>query len=354
MKPLKTILIHSTGKLKVFLTLSLCLLILSSCVTLLGKKTTIQVDSTPQGAKVYAGNKYIGTTPLSYRSKKAASTLTFEKDGYSTKTIYTSTSMRNSIWWNMLFTGFFGVLADFPYWEKYDATSYYTKLSVPEKPKPVIPEPVVPQPTMPMVQRATASTLSRIVTSKKATEMRGQDVFKKYDSAVFMIFTSDESSTGQGSGFFVSSSGIGVSNYHVFAGTLKGKEIIKLIDGRTYKVKEVLGYSKEYDYIIFQVDGDNFNYIPITKRGYEVGDAVYTISSPKGLANTFSPGTISQDRNDYLIQINAPIDHGSSGGALINSYGEAIGITTGGVDSSGANLNFAIDIRAIYDYIAVR
>ena len=43
-----------------------------------------------------------------------------------------------------------------------------------------------------------------------------------------------------------------------------------------------------------------------------------------------------------------PIDHGSSGGALLNKYGEAIGITTGGVEASQANLNFAVDLKAIF------
>ena len=46
----------------------------------------------------------------------------------------------------------------------------------------------------------------------------------------------------------------------------------------------------------------------------------------------------------YRIQINAPIDHGSSGGVLINDHGEAVGITSAGRDDSGANLNFAIDL----------
>ena len=48
-----------------------------------------------------------------------------------------------------------------------------------------------------------------------------------------------------------------------------------------------------------------------------------------------------------MIQISVPIDHGSSGGALINEYGEVIGITSGGFDDSGANLNFAVNINVV-------
>ena len=69
------------------------------------------------------------------------------------------------------------------------------------------------------------------------------------------------------------------------------------------------------------------------------------------MENTFSSGEISQLREDNLIQINAPIDHGSSGGALINEYGEVIGITTAGIETSGANLNFAVDIDVVRPYV---
>ena len=68
-----------------------------------------------------------------------------------------------------------------------------------------------------------------------------------------------------------------------------------------------------------------------------------------GFENTISSGLISQKHRDFLYQISVPIDHGSSGGALINKYGEAIGITTGGIDVSTANLNFALDIKVIFN-----
>ena len=172
------------------------------------------------------------------------------------------------------------------------------------------------------------------------------EIFKRYDSAVFMVFTTDGYNAYQGSGFFISADGLAVSNYHVFKGTGVGYEIIKLSDGRQYKIEKVLAKSEADDYILFRVKGQ-FNYIPVSHRKREVGERVYTIGSPKGLENTFSSGEISQIREDNFIQISCPIDHGSSGGALINRYGEAIGITTGGRDDSGANLNFEKDIRVV-------
>lgn len=172
------------------------------------------------------------------------------------------------------------------------------------------------------------------------------ELFKRYNSAVFMIFTTDGYQAYQGSGFFITQDGLAVSNYHVFKGTAIGYEIIKLVDGRQYKIDKVIAKSEADDYILFQIKGQ-FNYIPVSQRQCEVGERVYTIGSPKGLENTFASGEISQIRSDDFIQISCPIDHGSSGGALINQYGEAIGITTGGRDDSGANLNFAKNIHVV-------
>lgn len=172
------------------------------------------------------------------------------------------------------------------------------------------------------------------------------EIFKKYNSAVFMIYTTDGLGVFQGSGFFISENGVAVSNYHVFKGTAVGSEVIKLSDGRQCKISEVIAKSESEDYILFRIKG-HFIHIPVSHRKNNVGEKVYTIGSPRGLENTFSSGEISQIRDDNYIQISCPIDHGSSGGVLINAYGEAIGITTGGHDESGANLNFAKNIKVL-------
>lgn len=183
--------------------------------------------------------------------------------------------------------------------------------------------------------------------------MTGADLFEKYNSAVFMIYTSDGWNDYQGSGFFISKDGVAVSNYHVFQGTGIGYEQILLSDGGRYKVKEVIATSSEGDIIVFKVEGKGklFNCIPIAKQTPRVGEKAYAIGSPRGLENTFSSGEVSQIRGDNLLQINVPIDHGSSGGVLLNAKGEAIGITCAGLDNSGANLNFAIDINVLKKYV---
>lgn len=192
------------------------------------------------------------------------------------------------------------------------------------------------------------------VGSSTAGKLSGQEIFRKCNTAVFMVYTSTGLQGFQGSGFFVSPDGLAVSNYHVFEGTGIGLEVIKTSNDKQYKIDRVIFKDKENDVMVFTVKaaGTKFNYIPISSHNPQVGEKVYAIGSPRGLENTFSSGEISQFReNGSVIQISVPIDHGSSGGALINEYGEAIGITSGGFDNSGANLNFAVNINVVKNRI---
>lgn len=186
-------------------------------------------------------------------------------------------------------------------------------------------------------------------------EMSGADIFARYNNAVFTVYTSDGYNGYQGSGFFISSDGLAVSNYHVFEGTYQNRAQIKMADGSFSEVSEIIDYSADDDVFVFRVKshGKQRVKIPISKRKVRVGERAYAIGSPKGLENTFSSGEISQLREGY-IQISVPIDHGSSGGVLLNAYGEAIGITTAGRDDSGANLNFAVDIHVLEKYIDIK
>lgn len=184
-------------------------------------------------------------------------------------------------------------------------------------------------------------------------KMDAADIFRRYNSAVFMVLTTDGRNMYQGSGFFLDAHGLAVSNYHVFQGTGIGAELIKVVGRDSYcKVSEILYRSKKYDFILFRVGIDCSNYIPIAARKPSVGEKVFAIGSPRGLENTFSSGEVSQWRDSYLMQISALIDHGSSGGALINEYGEAVGITSGTFyDGSQANLNYAWSMEAVKPYL---
>ena len=201
--------------------------------------------------------------------------------------------------------------------------------------------------------RAKNTTISTKSNHKNRYKLDGTKIFAQYNTAVFMIFTSDGYNTHQGSGFFINKDGLAVSNYHVFKGTGIGKESIKLAGSNMiYKVVEVIESSDKEDFILFRVDISNTNFIPVAKQKPNIGEKVYAIGSPHGLENTFSSGEISQWRDKNLMQITTLIDHGSSGGALINEYGEVVGITSGSfVDGSQANLNYAWSIEVVKPYV---
>ena len=134
-----------------------------------------------------------------------------------------------------------------------------------------------------------------------------------------------------------------LTNKHVVDGAASIKISYRSIE---YKV-EVLGYLKNMDIAILSFSDVNIQPIKIAENQGRIGDLIYTLGSPKGLELTIADGIISSYRNDN-IQVSAPISPGSSGGALLNEWGELIGITTFTI-KGGENLNFAISIKAILD-----
>ena len=203
--------------------------------------------------------------------------------------------------------------------------------------------------------RQNLSTNVPAVDDTNRHKLDGTEIFERYNSAVFMVYTSDGVNGFQGSGFFINGEGLAVSNFHVFAGTGQGLEQIKLAkNDNVYKVTEVIHCDEENDFILFRVNVKGNKYIPIAKDKPKVGATVYAIGSPRGLENTLSDGKVSQWRDNArtMMQISVQIDHGSSGGALINEYGEVVGITSGTfADGSQANLNYAWSIDVVKPYL---
>ena len=338
---------------------------LSSCVSLFGTYKKVHINSYPAGASIYRDDgKYLGETPLIYKGK-AHHSFTLSKTGYENAGIYPESKFNPLYLANIILIpyGFLEVNNSSTFKKK---ESYYN-ITLKSKPTPTYTTPTytpAPARVPTLLETVSSNTdnytcnnaLSRINPTysnptKKAI-LKGNEVFKRYSNAVFMLYgaTSDGKQIWQGSGFFVNSEGLAVSNYHNFE---DATEIaVKFYGSESYQSvfkEDILAYSKNEDYIIFKVRGKlNYPYIPIANKRCEVGEKVYTIGSPRGLENTFSSGEISQYRTEQgYIQVTAPIDHGSSGGVLINEYGEAIGITSAGRDDSGANLNFCKDLLYI-------
>lgn len=175
------------------------------------------------------------------------------------------------------------------------------------------------------------------------------EMYERLRPSVFLVVVSySDGGSGQGSGFLISSTGIGISNYHVFKDGKHNEAYIKTFDGTIFKVGEVLEYNEKMDYIVFKLitDKQNFPPIPIAENQPLVGEDVFAIGNPKGLENTLSKGIVSAYReNDLYIQTTAEITHGSSGGALFNMRGEVVGITSAGYGE--ADINFAMNLQKL-------
>ena len=206
-----------------------------------------------------------------------------------------------------------------------------------------------PSSTNSVDRKSSTSRESHRATANSKQILPLNELYNKYKKSVFLVYTSDGNNGFQGSGFFISQNGLAVSNYHVFEGTSQGLEIIETIDGKQFKILEVLDKSKENDYIIFRVKIDNYkilNPISIVSQIPQVGEDVFAIGNPRGLESTLSKGIISGYReNNTLIQTTTEITHGSSGGPLLNMRGEVVGITSAGLGE--ANLNFAVNIKIL-------
>ncbi|MBQ4370383.1 MAG: serine protease, partial [Oscillospiraceae bacterium] len=155
---------------------------------------------------------------------------------------------------------------------------------------------------------------------------------------------------GSGSGFFISDDGLALTNYHVAANS--SCLTATMTDGTVYSAIDVIDYDSFNDLVLLRVHGaEGRPYLTLgDSSAVKQGETVYAIGSPLGLSNTMSAGIVSNvsrvlDGVTY-IQTSAQITHGSSGGALVNEYGEAVGVTCGGFDSYG-DLNLAVPINYV-------
>ena len=176
-----------------------------------------------------------------------------------------------------------------------------------------------------------------------------EEVYAKCSPAVFSVYVVKAGNSGsQGSGFFVSSNGIFVTNAHVVE---NGTTVGIVYNDQILIADRVIAVNWEQDWAILQVsEAKNVPYLQIGSKSTVIGGAsIYAIGSPVGLDNTISTGIISNPSRPYYgvneIQFTATISHGSSGGALINKYGQVIGITAGVFSTEGNDLYRAIPIE---------
>ncbi|MEE8567085.1 MAG: trypsin-like peptidase domain-containing protein [Anaerolineales bacterium] len=153
---------------------------------------------------------------------------------------------------------------------------------------------------------------------------------------------------GQGSGFIIDPSGIAITNNHVVAGAA----LLQVwVGGESDPLNaRVLGVSECFDLAVIQINGDDFPYLEWRDGDINVGLDVYTAGFPRGDEEfTLTRGIISKERADgestwssidYVLEHDATINPGSSGGPLVDSNGLVVGMNYAAVWD--ANQYFAI------------
>lgn len=154
-----------------------------------------------------------------------------------------------------------------------------------------------------------------------------------------------------GSGIMVSERGYILTNCHVVLG---GHGFAVEIEEESQLCSDgfLVKYNQMWDLALIEIRRV-CKPIPISKEIPRRGQSVVAIGSPLGMMNTISDGIISgfrqvEDRN--MIQFTAPTSRGSSGGAVLNRFGELVGVSTAGIEE-GQNLNLAVDSTTILGFL---
>jgi serine protease Do len=164
-------------------------------------------------------------------------------------------------------------------------------------------------------------------------------------------------SGGSGSGVVVRSDGIVLTNAHV-VGNARAVEV-RLADGRSIP-GQVLGRDPSIDIAVVRVNARDLPAAPVgDSDALEAGQTAIAIGNPLGLERTITTGVVSAVNRsprgfglDGLIQTDAAISPGNSGGPLLDSRGRLIGINTAVIVAPGAEgLGFAIPINLAQDAI---
>jgi S1-C subfamily serine protease len=169
-----------------------------------------------------------------------------------------------------------------------------------------------------------------------------------------------------GSGFVIDKAGHIVTNYHVVAGARKVE--VSFSNNESLKAR-IVGVDQSTDIAVLEVDPHSRALTPLplgNSDQIQVGDEVVAIGNPFGLDRSITSGIVSALQRgitapnnyeiDHVIQTDAALNHGNSGGPLLNAQGQVIGVNaqiqTGGSTDGNVGVGFAIPINTVKTVVA--
>ena len=216
--------------------------------------------------------------------------------------------------------------------------------------------------------QAAESTVNAVVSIRTTTEVKSRG----YQDPIFEFFfgpghgqREQRPQSGLGSGVIVSSDGYIVTNNHVIEGADKLE--VTLNDNRSFNGR-IIGADPTTDLALVKIEADN---LPTVKFGnsdnLKIGEWVLAVGNPFGLTSTVTAGIVSAKARrisggmnrgqlgiESFIQTDAAVNPGNSGGALVNTAGELVGINTAIFSQTGnyAGYSFAIPSSIVSKVIA--
>jgi Do/DeqQ family serine protease len=190
----------------------------------------------------------------------------------------------------------------------------------------------------------------------RPTQFQGEDFFRRFFGDEFDMPRAPQRSPrlrGMGSGVIVSVDGYVLTNHHVID---NADDIqVEMTDGRTFDA-EIVGVDEPTDLALLKVEAANLPRLSLgNSDAVNVGDIVLAVGNPLGVGQTVTAGIISAKGRSTAIgdgsyedflQTDAPINHGNSGGALVNLDGELIGINSQILSTSEGNIGIGFAIPA--------
>ena len=217
-----------------------------------------------------------------------------------------------------------------------------------------------------LISRGTSSRAAANALGLLKRELTARETADRHMAAVFCLnLYGDQKSidqkepTSNASGFFITQDGLAVTNYHSIEGSVYGTATLST--GDTYEISEVLYYDTEIDIAVIRISRTStagkttsaFACLELVGTGdIRSGDVIYTLGNPLGLGLAVSSGIISDparpvDRYALPCVMNtADISQGSSGGALLNLYGQVIAVTSGAY-TYGNNMYLAVPVDPV-------
>ena len=190
--------------------------------------------------------------------------------------------------------------------------------------------------------------------------------FREYQGNSFYEFFFGEQPTGQappilgfGSGVIISKKGYIVTNNHVVAGS---DEVVVVLNNKQEYTATVMGTDPNTDLALLKIEADGLSQLPFgNSDALRLGEWVLAIGNPYNLTSTVTAGIVSAKARNFgllrsqefsiesFIQTDAAVNPGNSGGALINTQGELVGINTAIASRTGAftGYSFAVPVSIV-------